>query len=384
MDKTEKLKTGDIIHGEIFDLTREGTGFFRAASGISVFVHGAWPTEVGDFRVTKVDRRFAVAEIVKLDTTASARRQSPCPHYGLQPGQCGGCSWMEFSYEAQVEAKRKIVADSLKFKKIPLPESFDIWAAPHEFGYRNRAQIKTDGATMGFVSRGTNTLVKIDKCLLLNEKSDQIFQALRSTLPNSNWKPKGKSIWSTLDIDDRLQASDIEPNSRQPFRQAYDEQNQRMKAWVTEKSANWQRETLELFAGSGNFTESLAKNPQHKISAVESVGPALKTLKEKLPQVRTKELDLYQPRSLKELQQFVPTAQNLLLDPPRDGFPPLKDLLPLLKSLKNVLYVSCNIHSFASDAFDLIQHGFVLQDLKAVDQFPQTPHIEILSMFSRR
>ena len=55
-----------------------------------------------------------------------------------------------------------------------------IVAAPGEWQYRNRAQFKTDGELLGYVSTGSNTLADIHTCSVLNACQSSIIKAAAS------------------------------------------------------------------------------------------------------------------------------------------------------------------------------------------------------------
>jgi 23S rRNA (uracil1939-C5)-methyltransferase len=73
----------------------------------------------------------------------------------------------------------------------------------------------------------------------------------------------------------------------------------------------------------------------------------------------------------------------LLLDPPRVGCHP--DVLDSVKKLKpkKVLMVSCEPEAMARD-LDLLCDGgmYKLEILRPVDMFPQTRHVETISMLT--
>ena len=75
----------------------------------------------------------------------------------------------------------------------------------------------------------------------------------------------------------------------------------------------------------------------------------------------------------------------IILDPPRDGCAPevlqavFEDLRPPL-----VIYVSCNPEALAAELPQILDAGYRVDDLKAVDMFPHTDHIEALVTLSRR
>jgi 23S rRNA (uracil1939-C5)-methyltransferase len=72
----------------------------------------------------------------------------------------------------------------------------------------------------------------------------------------------------------------------------------------------------------------------------------------------------------------------VLANPPRSG---LKNFLQPLIAAANkpsyFMYMSCFPESFVEDGKQLTRAGYQIKDLKIVDQFPQTAHYEILSLW---
>ena len=50
---------------------------------------------------------------------------------------------------------------------------------------------------------------------------------------------------------------------------------------------------------------------------------------------------------------------------------------------QTIVYVSCDLATFARDAKRLAAKGYQLLDVQPVDMFPQTWHIELVSTFKR-
>jgi 23S rRNA (uracil1939-C5)-methyltransferase len=46
-----------------------------------------------------------------------------------------------------------------------------------------------------------------------------------------------------------------------------------------------------------------------------------------------------------------------------------------------VIAVSCNVQTFARDAAILVTGGYTLERITPVDQFRQSPHVEIVGIF---
>ena len=75
--------------------------------------------------------------------------------------------------------------------------------------------------------------------------------------------------------------------------------------------------------------------------------------------------------------------EALLLDPPRQGMKYLYQILKFASRLKSVAYVSCDIATFARDCAALKDAGFAPVEVQPLDLFPQTPHVEVMSLFRK-
>jgi len=73
----------------------------------------------------------------------------------------------------------------------------------------------------------------------------------------------------------------------------------------------------------------------------------------------------------------------ILVDPPRAGLEkPALDAI-LASGAPTLIYVSCDPSTLARDAARLIAGGYTLQQVTPFDLFPQTYHIESISLFTR-
>jgi 23S rRNA (uracil1939-C5)-methyltransferase len=381
-------KTPLLFEGRVRSMSSDGQGVVEAPDGCVYFVKGVWVGDFAQFRIIKKKKRYGFAELIELLQASPSRREAPCAHFGWQDGSCGGCAWQLGTYASQLEQKQIRVSHALQ--KASLPAGDDVLclirAAEREWGYRNRAQFKTDGQELGYVSSASHILAPIKDCLVLSEVNRQHLKSLRAQLPSVKWKPHRGERWNSIDVDEEMSIDQIQLNKRRAFKQANTSQNLFMKKWVAEKIQNWPRSSavLELFAGSGNFTEIFVSESFKNICAVELVEEALETLRlKKWPSVTLVASDLFSSAAYVGLKQKFARADYLFLDPPRDGLKDKQALLEAYPSLKEIIYVSCDLATFVRDAQAFQQAGFSLLQVQPVDQFPQTPHIEILSIFRK-
>lgn len=371
------------FHASVRALSHKGHGVIDHPDGRVFFAKGTWVGDEGRFRVEEKAQNYQFAELVELTVAAPERVEVPCPHRGDNQSSCGGCPWMLVSYPAQVQAKEQRISFLLDKNGIQPTARFPLIAAPSEWGYRNRAQFKTDGKRLGYVAEGTNDLAPIEDCLILNTPMRGILKDLRAKLPNTAWEPTPTHPWSYLEVDDLQKSEEVIPNRRRPFRQGNSEQNEAMKSWIVAALQDRRREDpiVEAFCGSGNFTEALSRAGFSNIVAAEVRGSAIQELTAKeLPGVRIMEIDMNDKDVWQQLARKQAQAKILLVDPPREGIEKRKGMFNQLSKLEMIIYISCEPATWARDVKDFQINGWKVAQVTPLDMFPQTPHVELLSV----
>ncbi len=130
------MKKGDDLEGTIEDLAVEGKSVARI-EGCVVFVRGGVPGDVVRMRVRTVKKNFAEADLLSVVTPSPRRAEPRCMYFGT----CGGCTWQNIAYGAQIEFKRKHVADALArlggFASVSVPAPL---AMEDPYYYRNKME----------------------------------------------------------------------------------------------------------------------------------------------------------------------------------------------------------------------------------------------------
>lgn len=372
-----------IFKATVRDLSHKGFGVIDHPDGRTFFVRGTWPGDKGEFSVAEDAPKYDEAKLVKLDSPSSDRREVPCRFRGITPGSCGGCPWMMASYSSQLDYKVKRLKHALEKRRIHLSHDVlkEIIPSPHEFSYRNRIQLKTNGKEMGYVSEGSSVFAPVSDCLILNQDLHKLFHEVKDSLPRDDFAPTGDHKWSYIDLDDEMKVSEIIVNKRRTFRQGNTPQNETMKKWIRVKFDSLPRHfpVIDLFCGSGNFTEVLSRMGFSNILAVEVQGSAIEALKRKnFPGVRILSLDMREKGVWAKIAKYQPHAKALLVDPPREGIDKRRGLFKYLDNLEKIFYISCEIDTFSRDLRDMLDHGWSILELTPIDLFPHTPHVEML------
>lgn len=142
---------------------------------------------------------------------------------------------------------------------------------------------------------------------------------------------------------------------------------------------------MDLFCGTGTIGQILTTRKSNaKIVGVDIVEEAIADARKNAKRNGIDQIDFYAAdvgKFLREHPEFQGKIGTIILDPPRAGIAP-KTLLKVIElGAKNIVYISCNPSTQARDAETLVQHGFELEKLSFVDQFPHTGHIESIAKF---
>jgi 23S rRNA (uracil-5-)-methyltransferase RumA len=136
---------------------------------------------------------------------------------------------------------------------------------------------------------------------------------------------------------------------------------------------------LDLFCGTGFFSVALAGRASKTIG-VELVEEAIEDAK-KNAEVNGAHVD-YHVAKTEDFDWKALGADVVILDPPRSGMHDraLKDVMNAAP--EEIVYVSCNYKNFAREMVKL-QKIYTVTNLRAIDMFPHTPHVEIVAHLVR-
>ncbi|RZA00302.1 MAG: class I SAM-dependent RNA methyltransferase [Moraxellaceae bacterium] len=375
------MRLSEQFTGTVRALTSEGNGVVDHPCGRVVFVPGVWIGELVEAKITQIKNQFALSELVQIITAHPKRRIAPCPYHGPSAKHCGGCPWQFIDYDEQLQAKQERVAHAVH-RLDPTVEVQPIVPSQHEFAYRNRAQLKSLGNQLGFVAGASHRLVEVEQCLLLTPKCGDQLRAVQAQVKAQPQSSQRKQPWVTWDINE----NEFRSNQRLPFAQGNSAQNAYMQQWLKQQlqACNRDYTVLELFAGSGNFTQILASEGFTSVVAVDVVAEAIDTLNaQNLPGVSAQVVDLFKEGALAYLLKRT-KPKIVVLDPPRDGLKTVDQLQAKNTAINTILYISCDLATFIRDAQSLNKQGFRLAFTQPLDMFPQTPHVELLARFVRR
>ena len=392
----------DLNPGDQFQTTLNGINdsgdTLSEIRGAPVEVTGGLP---GEKVVVEVQKRFPeriVAKVVEVLEQAEERVVPECEYFLT----CSGCQWQHASYDYQLQLKQARVQREIdKYQSLSQVVVAATIGSESQLGYRNHGRFtvgkKDDGGKIGYINAVTRRFVKIDRCLLMNEQINKVLDLAQDNVAGQTQMAiRAGSNTDSMLIQPRMNLSHIGLVTGE---QHYEEEVRGFRFRVAASSffqvntsqlsraIDEVRDLLDLdgtevmvdaYCGVGVFTVLLAPyvrkivGIEESASAIEDAGLNSKDiLNIEFVEGKTEHI-------LNTLNQHIDV---LLLDPPRVGCHP--DVLDSVIKLKpeKVMMISCEPEAMARDLNLLCATGiYTLETIRPVDMFPQTRHVETISM----
>ncbi len=416
-------------------MTYGGTGLGYLPNGKVVFVPYVIDGELVRCSLFREKKSWAEARLHKILKASCERTKPFCKHFTL----CGGCHYQHISYKAQLSKKYRL------FSKIIKKVAPDIKVCPivsSSFShYRNRIRIFVEGDSIGFYKESSHVVQNLNSCPIatkaINEGIKNVKEVinqnfylqsvirevgifsdvfnglfylfkLKSHKNDFNLRPlisckidKSRFVVSYKNYDRKsaflkeLQDICFYKGEFAPqgiyckigsFYQANFLQNQNLIKKVVELCKDiGGKKIVEFFCGAGNFSIPLALLGFNIIgfeldkgAIISAQNNASKNLCEKRVTFKRRDLARYDFSDLKNEDVDI-----VILDPPRTGARSICKRLHLLAP-KGIIYISCDPMTLQRDLMELIKTGFQPTVTIPFDMFPQTYHIESVTLLEKR
>ncbi len=164
------MKKKEIYTGTVRELKFPNKGIVCTDEG-DVTVKGVLPGQTVSFMLTKVKNGRYEGRLMEVLEHAPDERVSPCPHFGI----CGGCSYQNLPYEAELRLKNTQVKTILD-RAINGDYDYEgLIPSPSDEEYRNKMEFSfgnefLDGPlTLGMHRAGRfNDVVTVDGCRIVD------------------------------------------------------------------------------------------------------------------------------------------------------------------------------------------------------------------------
>ncbi|OXZ40448.1 23S rRNA (uracil(1939)-C(5))-methyltransferase RlmD [Finegoldia magna] len=400
---------------EIIDMIDDGRCVAKY-EGKTVFVDGGSVGEIIEAKKIKEKKNLIFATKTKTIQQSPHKQEPLCPHFY----ECDGCSMQDITYEKELEIKKNSVLSKLqRIAKLDIKDVDILTNA--EYYYRNKVDLKVENGKLGYYNRKTHNLTQISTCKIASTAINEMINWLGNHDLNgvseikirSNYNDdiqisldylsdklleNLKSVESIVEIYEKKKNFDLIYRKKQfvdkigdlsfiispkSFFQVnkyntsllYDTAKQMMNAEANDR-------ILDLYCGIGTTTMYIGNG--NNTIGVEVVKDAVKDANENKKLNNLESIQFIEEKSENVVGKLTQEHFDIILvDPPRKGMDE-KVVEAIIKSTaQKLVYISCDPATLARDLKMLTENGFEVENVKLVDMFAKTMHVETVALLSK-
>ncbi|NLC48342.1 MAG: class I SAM-dependent RNA methyltransferase [Tenericutes bacterium] len=394
------MKVNSTYIVDVVDDDINGNGIARIDNFV-IFISSALKGEKLKIEITNIKKRYATAKIIEIIKSSNDRINIKCSKYK----DCGGCSFLHINnnYEDKIKINYINKLFNINENKI---------YSDSEYNYRNKATFHVNNNIIGYYSENSHKIVSFDKCLLLDERINNIYNYFKNIdlkdinevivrTTKSDIMISIKSNNKIFDYNDLLKYYNINSiylNNKLIYGEKYIIENINDKKYVIFPDAFFQvnRENmiimydivklfaskgdklLDLYCGTGTIGIYLSDN-YNSILGIDINNSSI--------ECANINASINMLNNIKFIAGDSKIAKTdnydtIIVDPPRVGLS--KEVINYINNskCKKIIYISCNPNTLKKD-LELL-NNYSLEDLKIINMFNKTKHVECVSLLKYR
>ena len=396
---------------QIEKLDYYGRGIGRINNKITI-VENALKDEIVDIKILKESKKYNEAIVKSYNTKSKSRVTPKCKYYNI----CGGCNISHLKEEEQEGFKDSKIKELLN-RNLNI-EHLDKIEYSKFYNYRNKIVLHIKEDKLGLYKNKSNELIEIDECLLVDDKINNVIKILKKIIKKEkNLKKATIKLGNTtnevmlilegkikdysellnkvdvLIINDKVVSkkdyiiSIIGNKKYKISKNSFFQVNQ----VITEKIYNEIRSNIEkinpknvldLYCGTGTigiYIADLVKN----VIGIEVIKDAVLDANFNKELNNIDNISFILGKVEDKIKDIKDNIDLIIVDPPRSGLD--KKVIPVINKLKakNIIYVSCNPITLVRD-LKLLKDNYNIEYIKPYDMFPNTYHVESISVLERK
>jgi tRNA/tmRNA/rRNA uracil-C5-methylase (TrmA/RlmC/RlmD family) len=322
-----------------------------------VFVRHALPGERVVVSVTEGSDgdTYWRGDAVSVLTPSPDRVAAPCPYAG--PDLCGGCDFQHVSPAAQRSLKAAVVREQLS-RLAGIDRDVDVEEVPPLLRWRSRMRyVALPGGRRGLHVHRSSEVVEVDDCLIDAGITPHEVETVATSAGTRDFRVDPDGFWQSHVQAPRVLVETV----------------------LSMLGPGPGEKVLDLYAGVGLFAAFLADavGPTGRVVAVEGSRVAARDARANVPAWVDVE---HGPVERVLASAYDEPFDAVVLDPPREGARRTVVTRIADRAPRAVAYVACDPAALARDLATFSGLGYGLRDLRALDLFPMTHHVECVAL----
>ena len=387
-----------------------GRGILKLNNKI-IFVENALKDEDVDIKIIKEKKKYNEAVVTNYNKKSDIRVTPKCKYYDI----CGGCNISHIKDLYQEEFKENKIKELFRninvceYKKIEYNKFYN---------YRYKIVLHINKDKIGLYKKRSNNLIEIDKCMLVHDKINDVIKVLKEIVKKETNLNKATIKLGNItnevmlvlegvinDYSELLKVVDVLIiNDKKITKKDYIISNIgnmkykisknsffQVNPYITEKIYNDiksiikklnSKNVLDLYCGTGTIGIYISQLVD-KIIGIEVVNDAIVDARYNRKINNIDNISFILGKVEDKINNTYKDIDTVIVDPPRSGLD--KNVIEVINKLevKNIIYVSCNPNTLVRD-IELLKDNYNIDYIKPYDMFPNTYHVECLSLLSRK
>ncbi|MEE3073868.1 MAG: TRAM domain-containing protein [Actinomycetota bacterium] len=391
------------MHITINGLAKEGDGVGRCPDGKAIFVRGALPGEKVHVVTTDEKPKFRRAQTIAVEETHVHRVDPFCNH--VHEG-CGGCNLQHADEELQKQLKHRIALEA--FERIGKFAEVDIkfGGSVNPTGYRTTIRCSVQEGKAGMRAFRSHNHISLSSCGIAHSQVEEIMTGSyfgeneEVVIRTSALTGKSLAVVSTssegvktLDDVQVISYEELQKGetayivervsdkdwrvSAQSFFQASPQGSEllvRTVGGIIDENVTASASMLDLYAGVGIFAGTVGDG-----RSVTSVEQSISASQDATHNLGTETNHVCSP-----VEDWDVTPHDFVIaNPSRTGMSKRIPSIIWETGAAFSVLISCDAAAAARDARRMVDVGFNLGEVKVLDLFPQTSHLEVVSTYIR-
>jgi 23S rRNA (uracil1939-C5)-methyltransferase len=404
----------EILTLTLTSMAHGGAAMGRDENNRAIFVPFGIAGETVRVRTVDDRKRYAHARLLEVIEAAPERVEARCIHFG----PCGGCHYQHINYKSQLNHKTAIVEDQLAriggLKHVKVRSTLGNHE-PWYYGVEAHLSPAPEGG-LGYWSPSLGQVMPISECHIIRQELVQLLQdvdldlpglrrltlrvgddeALLAALETEDMEPPELEVDFPLSmalvLPDGTAANLIGDNyviqtvRGQDFRVSpgsffypnLEPTGQLIDTVLAYAGLTGSEDVLECYSGVGTLTAFLSPLVT-AVTTIEANSDAVADAAVNLAE--SENVSLYEGPVEEILPALSLEPDLVVVDPPESGLSHAALAAIIALKAARLIYISSDVATLARDGRQLAAAHYRLQEVQPIDMFPQTYHIQTVSVW---